>query len=218
MCAAILMQTVEQFTRKLTDSGLMTPEQLRQFCDTLPPDQEPQVADDLSRKLVDNSLLTEYQIDALSSEEATPLVVGDYVVLEKLGAGGMGVVFKAQHRRMKRTVALKMLPTDFIQDDSAVRRFEREVEVAAKLNHPNIVAALDAREQQGNHYLIMEFVDGRALSTIVESDGVLPVPVAVDYILQVGNRTGACPPIRRNPSGHQACEPDGRQARRRQNS
>jgi len=178
------MQTVEQFARKLTESGLISVTELQEFRDTLPPEHESNAADDLSKKLVENRILTDYQVDALSSEAPTPLVVGDYVVLEKVGAGGMGVVFKAQHRRMKRNVALKMLPPNFSQDESAIRRFEREVEVAAKLNHRNIVAALDAREENGNHYLIMEFVEGSALTTIVERDGTLPVPIAVDYIMQ----------------------------------
>jgi serine/threonine protein kinase len=178
------METLDQFTRKLTDSGLMSVEQLQAFRDTLPPDQKPQAADQLSRTLVEKKILTGYQVDALSSGAPDPLVVGDYVILEKVGAGGMGVVFKAQHRRMKRTVALKMLSTELGKDDSVLRRFEREVEVAAKLHHRNIVAALDAREEQGAHYLIMELVEGRALSTIVESDGALPVADAVDYIVQ----------------------------------
>ena len=99
----------------------------------------------------------------------------------------MGVVFKAEHRRMKRTVALKMLSKEVNEDEIAVRRFEREVEVAAKLSHRNIVAALDAREEQGTHYLIMEYVEGRELSAIVEQDGTLSVEKALNYIIQAAS-------------------------------
>jgi serine/threonine protein kinase len=179
-----MLGTLDHFTRKLSDSGLMSVEQLESFYDTLPPDQKPEAADQLSRKLVENKVLTEFQLNALSSGDPNPLVIGDYVILEKIGEGGMGIVFKAQHRRMKRTVALKKLTTEVCEDDSALRRFERELEVAAKLNHHNIVAALDAREEQGAHYLIMEYVEGRVLSTIVDDEGALPVHKAVDYVLQ----------------------------------
>lgn len=178
------MQTVEQFTQKLTDSGLLSAAEFKEFCDTLPADYELQRAEDLGRELVDKRLLTEYQVQALTTDGATPLIVGDYVVYEQIGAGGMGVVFKAQHRRMKRDVALKMLPTHFCQDESALRRFEREVELVSKLNHPNIVTALDAREEHGHHFLIMEFVQGQPLSTLVHDQGVLPVDRALDYVIQ----------------------------------
>ncbi len=178
------MPTLDQFTKQLTDSGLMSVDQLQEFCETLTLEQSSDSAGQLSRQLVESNVLTEYQVNALTSGDSKPLVVGDYVVLEKVGAGGMGVVFKARHRRMKRDVALKMLPHNFSQDDSAIKRFEREVEVAAKLNHPNIVAALDAREENGNHYLIMELVEGRAISTIISEDGTFTVPTAVDYIIQ----------------------------------
>src|SRR5262249_41236648 len=112
------------------------------------------------------------------------LVFDEYVVLDKLGAGGMGVVFKAQHRRMKRTVAIKVLPAATMNNQAAIDRFYREVEAAAKLNHPNIVHAYDASEHQGMHFLVMEFVDGRDLGAILAECGPLPIEQAVDYILQ----------------------------------
>ena len=131
----------------------------------------------------------------MSAGAANRLVLGDYVILEKVGAGGMGVVFKAEHRRMKRAVALKMLPKEVNEDEIAVRRFEREVEVAAKLSHRNIVAALDAREEQGTHYLIMEYVEGRDLSAIVEQDGTLAVEKALNYVIQAAERLCICASI-----------------------
>ena len=179
-----MLETLDQFTQKLTDSGLMSVEQLTAFRDRLPPDQKPQDAVQLSRSLIEYDLLTDFQVDALSSGDPDPLIVGDYVIRERVGAGGMGVVFKAQHRRMKRMVAMKMLSSEFSKNDSAIQRFEREVEVAAKLNHRNVVAALDARAEQGTHYLIMEFVEGRPLSRIVDDDGPLPVARTVDYVIQ----------------------------------
>src|SRR6185295_3637604 len=100
------------------------------------------------------------------------------------GAGGMGQVFKAEHRRMKRVVAIKMLPPAMTKDAAAIKRFQREVEAAAKLSHPNIVAAHDADECRGMHYLVMEYVEGRDLSAMVKDGGPLTVPQAIDYIAQ----------------------------------
>lgn len=181
-CRRITM-AIEQFTRKLTDSGLMSAEQLDAFCNRLPETERPQAADELSKQLVEHDVLTEYQADALASEDDRPLVVGDYVIQERVGAGGMGTVYKAQHRRMKRTVALKMVQSQN-DDESALRRFEREVEAAGRLSHPNVVAALDARQHEGTDYLIMEYVNGRDLWAVIEKSGPLPVDKAVNYTLQ----------------------------------
>ena len=96
----------------------------------------------------------------------------------------MGQVFKAEHRRMKRVVAIKTLPKAFLKDAAAVARFQREVEAAAKLSHPNIVAAFDADEADGVNFLVMEYVAGSDLSAFVKKCGPLPVAKAVNYILQ----------------------------------
>ena len=97
----------------------------------------------------------------------------------------MGQVFKAQHRRMDRVVAIKVLPSALTKDGVAVARFEREVRAAAKLSHPNIVIAHDSDESGGVHFLVMEYVTGADLSVLVKKHGSLSVVKAVDYILQV---------------------------------
>ena len=124
----------------------------------------------------------------IAPQESQPRqpVLGDYVLLGRLGAGGMGRVFKARHRRMERLVALKVLPPSAMKDTGAVKRFHREVTAAAKLFHPNIVAAFDAGEQNGIHYLVMEYVDGHPLSKLIEMHGPLPAEKAADYIIQAG--------------------------------
>ena len=111
-------------------------------------------------------------------------MIGNYLILDKLGAGGMGVVFKARHRRLGRVVALKILPPSFARDKTAVPRFQREVEAAGRLKHPNIVAALDADEDRGVHFLVMEYVEGRDLDSVVRQRGPLPVVQAVDFLIQ----------------------------------
>ena len=96
----------------------------------------------------------------------------------------MGVVLKAQHRRMKRLVAIKVLSSAAMKQAGAVERFHREVEAAAKLEHSNIVTAHDAGEHGGVHYLAMQYVDGKDLASIVKEHGPLEVRPAVEYILQ----------------------------------
>jgi serine/threonine protein kinase len=99
--------------------------------------------------------------------------IGPYQVVTRLAHGGMGTVYKAVHTKLKRVVAIKVLPTSRTQDAAAVARFEREMEVIGKLNHRHIVAAVDAGEADGMHYLVMEYVDGIDLSTLVRRVGPL---------------------------------------------
>ncbi len=112
------------------------------------------------------------------------LLIGNYLILDKLGQGGMGMVFKARHRRLGRVGALKILPPSFARDRSAVLRFRREVEAAGRLKHPNVVAALDADEDRGVHFLVMDYVEGKDLDHIVRERGPLPVGQAVDCLIQ----------------------------------
>jgi len=121
-----------------------------------------------------------------TDEQASPKlpVLGDYVLLGKIGAGGMGKVFKARHRRMDRIVALKVLPPNMMKHPEAIQRFRQEVKAAAQLFHPNIVTAFDAGEQSGVHFLVMEFVDGQALSAIVKEHGPFNLEKAMEYIQQ----------------------------------
>ena len=150
----------------------------------LPADERPKDGESFSSLLVRRERLNDFQAQELLGGSGTPLVLGDYVLLSKIGAGGMGQVFKAQHRVMERLVAIKLLPAAMTKDEGAIKRFQREVRAAAKLSHPNIVAAHDASFARGVWYLVMEYVAGQDLSAIVKQRGPLPVQEAVDYILQ----------------------------------
>ncbi len=108
----------------------------------------------------------------------------DYRLLEKLGEGGMGTVYKALHTKLDTHVAIKVLAEERMRDSASVARFEREMKAVGKLRHPNIVQAFDAGEEHGTHYLVMEYVDGLDLSKLVEQIGPLPIADACELIRQ----------------------------------
>lgn len=172
---------LEQFVKQLEDSGILPGETLRDF---LPPKSNPQDAEDLLRELLENKKLTKYQAEQVWQGKGKSLVIDNYFLLEKIGQGGMGVVFKARHRRMDRIVAVKVLPTTVMKTPAVVARFEREVQAAARISHPNIVTAFDAGQSEGVHFLVMEYVTGNDLAATVKKHGPLPVETAVNYILQ----------------------------------
>ncbi len=108
-----------------------------------------------------------------------------YRVVAALGAGGMGTVYRAEHRLMDRPVALKVIRGDLLGNAALVERFRREVKAAARLaSHPNIVAAYDAEQAGETHMLVMEFIEGTDLARLVDRRGPLPVGEACEYARQ----------------------------------
>jgi serine/threonine-protein kinase len=172
--------TTGEFAQSLSESGLFD------AADLLPDSEHLAAADGVAvaQKLVESGKLTGYQADALLGRRFGDLRMGNYDILDRLGAGGMGTVFKARHRRMKRVVALKVLTREVAETERFAQRFQREVETIARLNHPNIVMAYDADEGEAGPFLVMEFVDGRDLASEVEKTGPLPVADAIDCVTQ----------------------------------
>lgn len=137
-----------------------------------------------TKELVRRGKMTPFQAKFLLTGNARALSLGPYLVLDKIGQGGMGSVYRARHQRMQRIVAVKVLNVkgDFSSD--LIKRFQRETQAAAKLIHPNIVTAFDAGEDEKKHFLVMEYVDGQDLKSVLERSGPLSVRDAVDYTIQ----------------------------------
>jgi serine/threonine protein kinase len=115
--------------------------------------------------------------------------IGNYEVLAKLGEGGMGTVYKARDKRLRRLVALKFLSRREV-DSTTKARFLREAQAASALSHPNIVTIYDIGDQDGTNYIVMEYIDGQALNDVIPPGG-LPIAKALDYLIQLGEALAA---------------------------
>jgi len=176
----------DEFSRALVEIGLIGDEELKTFAAS-----SAEGVLGLSRALVTAGKLTRYQAAAVYQKKSRGLLIGNYLILGQLGQGGMGVVFKARHRRLGRLGALKILPPAFAHDRNAVMRFRRELEAAGRLKHPNLVAAQDVDEDRGVHFLVMDYVEGHDLDRIVRDRGPLPVAQAVDCVIQAARGLAA---------------------------
>jgi serine/threonine protein kinase len=139
---------------------------------------------DLARELLARNWLTPYQANQLLFGRGSSLVLGPYVLLERLGEGGAGQVFKARHHKMNRLAAVKVLRPDLLAEEDVVARFYREIQIVSQLDHPNIVYAYDAGRVGATHFLAMEYVEGRDLARWVKESGRFPADQACAYICQ----------------------------------
>lgn len=171
---------LESFIDGLRRSGLMNEKELHRHVVTSAAED----ADSFARELIQRDALTAYQARALSRGRWKGLVLGNYTIVEKLGKGGMGQVYKARHDRMGRTVCLKVLRSSGRRSPEIVERFRREIKTHSALRHPNFVIAHDADEAEGIQFLVMEFIDGRDLSRRVKDEGPVSAPEALKIIRQ----------------------------------
>jgi serine/threonine-protein kinase len=175
------IETIYDLIQELRRSKLIKPERLEQI---VRHGNRFKDVNELTKYFLHRGWLTPYQVNQLLQGHGRDLVLGPYRILESLGQGGTGQVFKAIHQRMNRLVALKFVRRELLSDPMAIHRFYREIQAAAQLMHPNIVLAFDADEVGNTHFFAMEYVDGADLHRLVQKSGPLPIAFASDCIRQ----------------------------------
>ncbi len=136
----------------------------------------------LAGYLVESGLITDWHRQKLMDGKYRGFFLGQYRLLRLLGTGGMSTVYVAEHRLSHHRRAIKVLPRQRVDDKSYLDRFYREGRAAASLNHPNIVRIYDLANEDDNHYMVMEYVEGTDLQELVRRDGPLPVDTALEFI------------------------------------
>ncbi|MBW4839835.1 MAG: protein kinase, partial [Paenibacillaceae bacterium] len=112
---------------------------------------------------------------------------GRYQIIERIGGGGMALVYKAQDLLLNRYVAIKVLRQQFVNDEEFIRRFRREAQSAASLSHPNIVSVYDVGQEDEVHYIVMEYVEGQNLNEIIKERAPLQVDESVRIASQIAD-------------------------------
>ena len=172
---------INYFISELASLDIVSEQKLKPFIDKK---STYSTGEALAKDLIKTGLLTKYQAEQILSGKGKNLRMGKYLIETKLGAGGMGQVFKAQHAGMGRTVAIKVIHTKNRLDTQAIQRFDREVKAAARLIHPNVITVFDADHENGLHYMVMEYCEGKDLAALISQQGTLGLKDAVDYITQ----------------------------------
>jgi len=174
--------TSNQFLESLRKSGLVEETALDEALSRFTGTTEEPIK--IAEYLIQSKLITSFQAKSLLGGRFKGLVIGAYRIMDKIGAGGMGIVYLGEHEKLKRRVAIKILPEDKTRDKLSLERFYREARAAAALDHPNIVKAFDVSEQNGMHYLVMEYIDGTNLQKYVDTKGPLPWKTAINILIQ----------------------------------
>ncbi len=177
----------DTFVDLLYRSGLIEKDQLDAALDRVREQAGGQLPDDseqLAERLIILELITRWQANKLLEGRHRGFFLKRYKLLDHLGTGGMSSVYLAEHVLMQRRVAIKVLPRNRVEDTSYLARFHREAQAAAALDHRNIVRAYDVDNEGDNHFLVMEYVEGRDLQVIVRDEGPLGYADAADYIRQ----------------------------------
>ncbi len=175
--------SVEEFFARLRKSNLLSDEQLAGVEADIAHVKSSNNSEPVVRRLVKEGLLTEWQAQMLVAGR-NAFFLGNHKLLDRLGHGGMGTVFKAEHTVLGRIVAIKVMAKRLVKNEKLVARFHQEIQAAAVLDNAHVVRAYDADSVGTTHFLVMEYVDGEPLNSIRQRRGKLPVGEACEYIRQ----------------------------------
>ena len=189
----------------IRNSGVLSEKQLAEIKVKVLQGEYPMDSVDLAERLVRDKVLTSYQAKRFLSNRSNGLIVGRYIILDRIGSGSMGRVYKAHHVMMDRVVALKIISPEIASNDRVVARFQREMKLVGRLDHPNVVRAFDADQVQKVLYIVMEYVPGYSLGERLKKGPIPPVEM-IEYAAQAAHGTGPCARAGDRPSRHQALE------------
>jgi serine/threonine protein kinase len=167
----------------LRDSGVLTERQFNEVRARVLAGDYPNHSNSLAERLVREKVITQYQARRLLQNKPHGMILGKYVILDRIGSGSMGRVYKAQHQLMGRVVALKIIAPEILSNERAVARFYREMRLVGRLDHPNVVRAFDADSSSNVLYIVMEYVSGPSLAQLLKQGALPPVDV-VGYAAQ----------------------------------
>lgn len=179
--------TVKAFVEMLQRSKLVDEEPLKQKlleCKEHLGERFPDDVEAVAEYLIQAGLISRWHTEKLYNGKYKGFILGKYKLLDLLGTGGMSSVYLAEHLVMRRKAAIKVLPKRRVGDSSYLERFKLEAQATARLDHPNIVRAYDIDNAGDNHYIVMEYVKGRDIQTMVNEGGPLPCAEAARYIIQ----------------------------------
>ena len=181
--------SVDSFLELVEKSELVEPDVLRKSIAEYDVKAPPQPGADrdgeqLAAFLVEKKLLSTWHVEKLLDKKYRGFFLGKYKLLRHIGSGGMSSVYLAEHMLMHRQRAIKVLPKKRVNDSSYLARFHLEAQATAQLDHPNIVRCYDVDNEEDTHYIVMEFIEGKDLNTIVKQEGPLPLELACNYIAQ----------------------------------
>ncbi len=179
-------ESINDFIKLATKAGLLDQDAATVYLDRLQETDAPlQSPEQVAGCMVRDEVLTRFQAERLLAGRWKGfLLCGKYRLLEPIGSGGMGTVYRCKHVRLGRMVAIKVLPTSSAQSPGTLERFYREARAVAALNHPNIVVAHDIDNEGNVHFLVMEYVEGSSLQAIVKERGPMDPTRAANYIAQ----------------------------------
>jgi len=149
--------TLSGFLQAIRKSSVLSQRQLEKLEADMAEEEDPA---ELASRLVKDGVLTEFQARQILKGKTDGLIFGGYVILDFLGRGTMGKVYKAAHRMMGRVVALKVLDPRYVSSPRTLPRFQREMQLVGRLDHPNVVRAFDADRLGGYHFIAMEYAAG----------------------------------------------------------
>jgi len=178
------------FGKMAVEHGLCTDDELRHSLEEMEARKEinPVILKDL---MIELGFITSNQAERLKEDikdtKAAVKKIPGYKITGKLGAGAMAVVYKAKQLSLNRTVAIKVLPKRFSENPEYVERFYKEGQAAGRLNHPNIVQAIDVGEAGGYHYFVMEYVEGKTIADDLTAGKIFSETEALDIIIQVAH-------------------------------